>query len=65
MFGKGFCIYIISALHFWIRHYTNFLNVTKFVSQHLIATHGHFHRHKFLTVTYYFKRPVFSYLALF
>jgi hypothetical protein len=45
MFGERFCQFFISALHFWIEHYTNFLILTKFVSQHLIATCGHFHRH--------------------
>ncbi len=45
MFGKGFFIFFISALHLSIKNYTNFLCLTKFVSQHLIATHGHFHRH--------------------
>ncbi len=67
MFGEGFChFFFISALHFWIKHYTNFLNFTrsKFVPQHLIATHGHFHRHQFLTANYFFMRPVLSYLAV-
>ncbi len=64
MFGEGFCHYFISALHFWIKHYTNFLNLTKLVSQHLIATHGHFHRHQFLPTNYFFIRPVLSYLAV-
>jgi hypothetical protein len=41
--------FFISALSFGIKLYTNFLNLTKFVSQHLNATHGHFHRHQFLT----------------
>jgi hypothetical protein len=52
MFGEGFCHFFISALNFWIEHYTYFLNLTKFVSQHLIATHGHFHRHQFLTACF-------------
>jgi hypothetical protein len=58
--------FFISALHFWIKHYTNFLNFTKskFVTQHLIATQGHFHRHQFLTANYFFMRPVLSYLAV-
>jgi hypothetical protein len=62
--GRDFVIFFISALHFWIKHYTNFLNLTKFVSQHLIATHGYFHRHQFFTANYFFKRPVLSYLAV-
>jgi hypothetical protein len=37
MFGEGF-IFFISGLHFGIKHYINFRNLTKFVSQHLIAT---------------------------
>jgi hypothetical protein len=44
---------ILSFLYFcspfWIKHYTNFLNLTKFVSQHLFATHAHFHLRKFLS----------------
>jgi hypothetical protein len=32
MFGEGFCHFFISALPFWIEHYTDFLNLTKFVS---------------------------------
>jgi hypothetical protein len=63
MFGEGFSHFFISALHFWIKHYTNFLNLTKFVTQHLIATHGHFHCHQFLT-TNYFLYSLFSYLAV-
>jgi hypothetical protein len=50
--GRDFVIFFISALHFWIEHYTDFLNLTKFVSHHLIATHGHFHRHQFLTACF-------------
>jgi hypothetical protein len=50
--GRDFVIFFISALHFWIEYYTDFLNLTKFVSQHLIATHGHFHRHQFLTACF-------------
>jgi hypothetical protein len=61
MFGEGFLNFFISDLHFWIKHYTNFLNLTK---QHLIATHGHFHRHQFLIANYFFIRPVLSYLAV-
>jgi hypothetical protein len=53
MFGEGFSHFLISALHFWIKHYTNFLNLTKFVSQHLTATHGYFHRHQFFTANYF------------
>jgi hypothetical protein len=64
MFGEGFSHFFISTLHFWIKYYTSFLNITKFVSQHLIATHGHFHRHQFLTANYFFIRPVLSYLAV-
>ncbi len=63
MFVEGFC-HFFSDLHFSIKHYTNFLNLTKFVSQHLIATHGNFHRHQFLTANYFFIRPVLSYLAV-
>ncbi len=62
--GRDFVIFFISALHFWIKQYINFLNLTKFVSQHLIATPGHFHRHQFLTANYFFIRPVLSYLAV-
>jgi hypothetical protein len=47
-----------------MKHYTNFQNLTKFVSQHLVATHGHFHRHQFLTANYFFIRPDLSYLAV-
>jgi hypothetical protein len=47
-----------------MKQYTNFQNVTKFVSQHLDATHGHFHRHQFLTANYFFIRPDLSYLAV-
>jgi hypothetical protein len=61
---RDFVIFFISALHFSINQYTNLLNLTKFVSQHLIATHGHFHRHQFLTANYFFIRPVLSYLAV-
>ncbi len=50
---RDFVIFFISALHFWIKHNTNFLNFTKFVTQHLIATHGHFHRHQFLTANFF------------
>ncbi len=64
MFGEGFSHFFISTIHFWIKYYTDFLNITKFVSQHLIATHGHFHRHQFLTANYFFTRPVLSYLAV-
>ena len=64
MFGERFSHFFISTLHFWIKRYTNFLNLTKFVSQHLIATHGHFPRHQFLTENYFFIRPVLSYLAV-
>ncbi len=46
--------FFVYAPHFWIEYYSNFLNLTKFVSQHLIATHGHFHRHQFLTANYFF-----------
>jgi hypothetical protein len=60
----GIFFYFISAPHFWIKHYTNFLNLTKFLSQHLIATHGLFHRHQFLTTNNFFIRPVLSYLAV-
>ncbi len=45
---------MLSIFHFWIKHYTNFLNLTKFVSQHLIATHGHFHRHQFFIAHYFY-----------
>ncbi len=44
--------FFISALHFGINLYKNFLNLTKFVSQHLIATHGHLNRHQFRTTNY-------------
>jgi hypothetical protein len=27
MFGKGFSHFFISALHFWTKHYKNFLNL--------------------------------------
>ena len=64
MFVEVFCHFFISALHFWMKHYTNFQNLTKFVSQHLVATHGHFHRHQFLTANYFFIRPDLSYLAV-
>ncbi len=64
MFGKEFCHFFISALHYLIKNYRNFLNLTKFVSQHLIATHGHFHRHQFLTANYIFIWPLLSYLAV-
>jgi hypothetical protein len=64
MFGEGFFNFLISALHSRIKHYTNFLNLTKFVSQHLTGTHGHFHRHQFLTANYYLIWPVLSYLAV-
>jgi hypothetical protein len=64
MFGEGFCHFFISVLHFWIKHYTNFLHLTKFVSHHLIATHGHFHRHQFLTRKLFLIRPVLSNLAV-
>ncbi len=47
MFGEGFCHFFISALYFWIKYYKHFLNLIKFVSQNLIATHGHFHRKLF------------------
>ncbi len=30
MFGEGFCHFFISALHFWIEHYRNFLSLTTF-----------------------------------
>jgi hypothetical protein len=64
MFGEGLCIFF-SALHFWIKPYTNRLNFTKFLSQHLITTHDHFYRHhQFLTAKYFFIRPVLSYLAV-
>jgi hypothetical protein len=46
VWGGMLAFFFISALQFWIKHYTNFLNITKFVSQHLIATHGHFHHHQ-------------------
>jgi hypothetical protein len=49
----GILSFFISALHFWIKHYSNFLNLTKFVLQQLIATHGHFHRHQFFTANYF------------
>jgi hypothetical protein len=42
MFGEGFWPFFISVLHFWIKQYTNFLNLTKFVSHHLIATQATF-----------------------
>jgi hypothetical protein len=62
MFGEGFChFFFISAFRFWMKHYTNVLNLTKFISQH---THGFFHRHQFFTANYFFKRPVLSYLAV-
>ncbi len=64
MFGEGFCHFFIYALHYWSKHYTNFVNFTKFLTQHLIATHGHFHRHQFFTANYIFIRPVLSYLAV-
>jgi hypothetical protein len=53
IWGRDFVMFF-SALYFWIKHYTNFLNLTKFVSQHLIATHVHFHWHKFPTENYFF-----------
>jgi hypothetical protein len=28
IFGEGFCHFFISAPHFWIKHYKNFLNLT-------------------------------------
>jgi hypothetical protein len=59
MFWEGFC-HFFSALYFGIKHFTNFQNLTKFVSQHLIATHGHFHRHQFLTANYYFYSACFE-----
>ncbi len=62
MFGKRFFIFI-SALHFWIKNYTNLLNLTKFVSQHLIATHGHVHRHN-LSPHIIFYSACLSYLAV-
>ncbi len=65
MFVEVFChFFFISALHFWMKQYTNFQNLTKFLSQHLVATHGHFHRHQFLTANYFFIRPDLSYLAV-
>jgi hypothetical protein len=58
--GEGFCNFFISALHFWVKYYTNFLNLTKLVSLHLIATHGHFHCHQFLTANYLFYTTCFE-----
>jgi hypothetical protein len=64
VWGGILLFFFISALHFWIKHYTKFLNRTKFVSQHLIAAHGHFHRYQFLTANYFLIQPVLSYLAV-
>ncbi len=64
MFGEEFCRFNFFCSLLWIKHYTNFLNITKFVSQHLLATHGHFHLHQFLTANYFFTRHVLSYLEV-
>jgi hypothetical protein len=42
LFGEGFCHFFISVLHFWIKQYTNFLKLTKFVSHHIVATQATF-----------------------
>jgi len=47
MFVEVFCHFFISALHFWMKHYTNFQNLTKFVSQHLISPALISHRNLF------------------
>ena len=53
IFGEGFCNFFISALHFWIKPYTNFLNLTKFISQHLISPALISHRNLFFYTAQY------------
>jgi hypothetical protein len=62
MFGEGFLSFFISALHFWIKHYTNFLNLTKFKfnSTLLLLTA----RHNFSPQIIFLIWPVLSYLAV-
>ncbi len=54
----GILLFFICAHHFGIKHYTNFLNITKFVLKHLIATHSHFHAANFIS-------QIISYTACF
>jgi hypothetical protein len=54
----GILLFFICPLHFGIKHYTNFLNLTKFVLKHPIATHSHFHAANFFS-------QIISYTACF
>ena len=55
-----FCIFGIFFLQFWITHYTTFLNLPKFVSEHiLLLITPRISHHKLL-----FIRPILSYLAV-
>ena len=49
---RGNLTFFIFGLHFWMKIFMNFLNLAEFVSLHVIATHGHFPRHQFVTANY-------------